>query len=143
MAAIGIRQVGGPNAILPARYTVWVQLSQAKEISNKEILKEIKKIILETTIIYVLYSSDIDVIILDKVFKNRIYGLLLTEALKIYKKDYLVEVSSILLSVRVVCKKKLDNMYLAIEIYKALRIVSSSLQITRIRWLHNQTRRTE
>jgi hypothetical protein len=67
------------------------------------------------------------VTILDKAFKDRTYGLLLTEALKIYKKDYLVEVPSIPLSVRVVCEKEANNMYLVIEIYKVSRIVFSNL----------------
>jgi hypothetical protein len=55
----------------------------------------------------------------DKASKDRTYGLLSTKALKIYKKDYLVEVPSIPLSVRVVCEKRADNMYLATKIYKA------------------------
>jgi hypothetical protein len=96
-------------------------------MSNKGILKKIKKTILETTIICILYSGNIDVTIPDKAFKNRAYGLLLTKALKIYKKDYLVEVPSISLSVRVICKKKADNTYLATEICKVSQTVSSSL----------------
>jgi hypothetical protein len=118
VAAIGIRQVDGPNAILPARYTVRVQLGQAKEMSNKGILKKVKKIILETTTIYILYSDDIDVTILDEAFKDRAYKLLLTETLKIYKKNYLIEILSIPLSVYIVCKKRANNIYLIIEIYK-------------------------
>jgi hypothetical protein len=55
----------------------------------------------------------------DKAFKDRTYGLLLTEALKIYKKDYLIEISSILLSVRVICEKRANNTYLITEICKA------------------------
>ena len=34
-----------------AKYTVRVQVPQVKELSNKKILKEIKKIISETTVI--------------------------------------------------------------------------------------------
>jgi hypothetical protein len=74
-----------------------------------------------------LYSGDIDIIMPDKAFKNRAYGLSLTEKLKIYKKNYLIKVSSIPLSVRVVCEKKADNTYLITAICEASRIVSSGL----------------
>jgi hypothetical protein len=75
----------------------------------------------------VLYSGDIDVIILNKAFKNRTHGLLLTEELKIYKKEYLIKVSGILLSVYVVYKKEADNTRLITVIYEASRIISFSL----------------
>jgi hypothetical protein len=138
-----MQQAGGPNAILPARQTVRVQLGQAKGMSNEGILKKVKKTISEAAAIRVLYSGDIDVTMPDEAFKDRAYGLPSTEALKIYKKDYLVEVPSVPLSVRVACEKGADNTHLATEICEASRTVSPGLQITRIRWLHNQTRRTE
>jgi hypothetical protein len=75
----------------------------------------------------VLYNGDIDVIISDEAFKNRAHGLLLTEELKIYKKDYLIEVSSILLSVYVACEKGADNTHLIKTICEASRIVSPNL----------------
>src|SRR5450755_3594086 len=127
VAAIGMRQAGEPQAILPVRHTVRVQLAQAKGINNEEILREIKKIISGVAAIRLLYSGDIDIIILDKAFKNRTYGLLLTEKLKIYKKDYLIEVSSILLSVYIAREKEADNTPLVTTIYEVLRIVSFSL----------------
>jgi hypothetical protein len=75
----------------------------------------------------VLYSGDIDVIILNKASKNKAYGLLLTKEFKIYKKVYLIEVSDILLSVHVACEKKANNTYLVTAIYEVSRIVSSGL----------------
>jgi len=75
----------------------------------------------------VLYSGDIDIIILNKAFKDRARGLLLTKKLKIFKKDYLIEISNILLSVRVACEKEADNTHLATAIYEASRIVSPDL----------------
>jgi hypothetical protein len=75
----------------------------------------------------VLYSSDINIIILDEASKNKAYGLLLIEELKIYKKDYLIEVLSILLNVHVICEKGADNTYLITAIYEASRIVSPNL----------------
>jgi hypothetical protein len=68
----------------------------------------------------VLYSGDIDVIILDEVSKNKTHRLLLTEELKIYKKDYLIEIPGILLSVHVVYEKEADNTYLVITICEVL-----------------------
>jgi hypothetical protein len=96
-------------------------------MDNKKILKEVKKIILEVAAIRVLYSDDIDIIIPDKAFKNRAYGLSLTKKLKIYKKDYFIKIPSVLLSVRVACEKKADNTYLITAICEASRIVFFSL----------------
>jgi hypothetical protein len=96
-------------------------------MDNEEILKEIKKIILRAAAIRVLYSGDIDIIMPNKASKNRAYGLSLTEELKIYKKDYLIEIPSIPFSVRVVCEKKADNTYLITAICEASRIVFSGL----------------
>jgi hypothetical protein len=75
----------------------------------------------------VLYNGDIDVIILDKAFKNRTYGLLLTKEFKIYKKNYLIKISSILFNVHVVYKKEANNTRLITVIYEISRIVFSNL----------------
>jgi hypothetical protein len=96
-------------------------------MDNEEILKEVKKIILGAAAIRMLYSGDIDIIMPDEAFKNRAHGLLLTEELKIYKKDYLIEVPDIPLSVRVACEKGADNTYLVTAICEASRTVSSGL----------------
>jgi hypothetical protein len=58
----------------------------------------------------VLYSSNINITILDKTIKNRVYRLLLTDKLRIFKKNYLVEILGILLNVRVIEKKRADNL---------------------------------
>jgi hypothetical protein len=96
-------------------------------MDNEEILKEVKKTILEAAAIRVLHSGDIDIIISDKAFKDRAHGLPLTEKLKIYKKDYLIKVPSVLLNVRVACEKGADNIYLITAICEASRIVFSGL----------------
>ena len=80
-----------------------------------------------------LYNGDIDVIMPDEAFKDRAQGLPLTKVFKIYKKDYLVKILNIPLSVRVACEKEANNTLLTTTIYEALRLVSSGLQITRIR----------
>jgi hypothetical protein len=49
--------------------------------------------------IHVLYNRDIDITVSDKTAKNRVYRLLLINELKIFKKNYLVKMSDILLSV--------------------------------------------
>jgi hypothetical protein len=63
----------------------------------------------------------------DKASKDRAHGLPLTEKLKIYKKDYLIEIPDVPLSVRVVCEKKADNTHLATAICEASRIVFFNL----------------
>ena len=69
-------------------------------------MKEIRKTITRATTIRVLYSEDIDITILDEIVKNRVYRLSSTNELKIFKKNYLVEILEISLSVRVVEKKE-------------------------------------
>jgi hypothetical protein len=96
-------------------------------MDNEEILKEVKKTILEVAAIRVFYSGDIDIIILDKAFKDRAYGLLLTEKLKIYKKNYFIKISDIPFSVRVVYEKRADNIHLVTAICEASRTVFSNL----------------
>jgi hypothetical protein len=61
--------------------------------------------------------------VLDKTVKNRAYGLLLTDELRIFKKDYLVEVPGVLLSVRVIEKKRADNLQLTAAIYTASKTI--------------------
>jgi hypothetical protein len=77
--------------------------------------------------IRVLYSGDIDVTVSDEAFKDKAQRLLLTEILKIYKKDYLVKILNIPLSVRVACEKEANNTPLITAIYEALWSVSSGL----------------
>ena len=49
--------------------------------------------------ICILHSSDIDMTMLDETSKDYIYRLLSIDELKIFKKDYLVEVLGVLLSI--------------------------------------------
>jgi uracil phosphoribosyltransferase len=96
-------------------------------MNNEEILKEVKKTISRIAAIRILRSGNIDVIILNKVFKNKTHGLLLTEELKIYKKEYLIEIPDILFNVHVICEKGADNTRLTTAICEASRIVSPGL----------------
>ena len=80
-----------------------------------------------------LHSGYINMTVPDKAVRDRAQGLPSTGELKIFKRDYLVEVLSIPLSVRVVYKKGADNSHLAATICEALRFISPGLQITRIR----------
>jgi hypothetical protein len=48
--------------------------------------------------------------VLDKTVKNRVYRLLLTDKLRIFKKDYLVEMLEVLLSIQVTEKKEANNL---------------------------------
>jgi hypothetical protein len=46
-----------------------------------------------------LYSDNINITVLDKTVKDYRYRLLLTDELRIFKKNYLVEILEILLSI--------------------------------------------
>jgi UDP-N-acetylmuramyl pentapeptide synthase len=94
-------------------------MAQAKGMENKEILREVKKTIPAAAAIRVLYSGDIDVTMPDKASKDRAQGIPPTEALKIYRKDYLIEVLEVLLSLQVAGEKNVNNTTLAAAICKA------------------------
>lgn len=141
ITATGVRQAGAPQAIQPTRHTVRVQLAQAKGLANVEILKEIKKTITGATAIRVLQSGAIDVTVPDETTKDRAQGLPSTEGLKIFKRDYLIEIPGVPLTVRVACEKGADNSQLADAISAASKNMTPGLQITRIRWLHDQKKR--
>ena len=87
--------VFSPEAALPIRNTVLVQMTQAKGMANKVILKEVRKTISRATAIRVLRSGDIDITVPDEAAKDRAYELPSTEQLRIYKRDYLIEVLSV------------------------------------------------
>ena len=70
--------------------------------------------------------------------RNRAQALFLIRDFKIFKRDYLVEVSEIPLTVSVTERKTADNTCLVQAICKAFKSVSLDLQIIRIQWLHNQ-----
>ena len=61
-------------------------------MDNQEILKKVKKTIPGAAAIRKLRSGDIDVIVPNVVTKDRAQGILSTESIKIHKKDYLIEV---------------------------------------------------
>jgi hypothetical protein len=88
-------------------------------------------------VIRVLHSGNINVTVPDKTAKDRAYRLLLTDELRIFKKDYLVKMLEILLSVRVIKKKGADNLQLIAVIYTASKTMTLELQIMRIRWLYS------
>jgi hypothetical protein len=71
----------------------------------------------------VLHSGNINVTVLDKTVKNRAYRLLLTDELRIFKKNYLVKVLEVLLSIRVIEKKRADNLQLTAVICAVLKTI--------------------
>ena len=79
-----------------------------------------------------LHSSDINVFLLMKITRNRAQALSLIRDFKIFKRDYLVKISEVSLTVSVAERKAADNTHLAQIICKAFKSVSSGLQITRI-----------
>jgi hypothetical protein len=88
----------------------------------------------------VLHSGNINVTVLDETAKDRAYRLLSTDELRIFKKDYLVEVLGVPLSVRVAEKKGADNLQLVAVICIVSKTIILGLQIMRIRWLHSLDR---
>lgn len=122
----------------PTRHTVRVTLAEAKGLSNQEILKEVKKTISGAAAIRVLKSGDIDVAVPDEATKDRAQGLPSTGTLKIHRKDYLVEVTGVPLSLKVAVGAHADNSLLANAICEGSRGLAAGLQVTRVKWLYDQ-----
>ena len=102
-------------------------MPQAKGKTNEEILKVEKKTISRVVAVHMLHSSDIDMTILDEAAKDRAQVLSSIEELKIFKKDYLVEVIAVLLSTQVVYEKGIDNAHLVRAIYDTSKSISPRL----------------
>ena len=113
-------------------------MAHAKGLGNEEILREVKKTITRAAAVRVLHSGDIDVTVPDESAKDQAQGLPSIADLKIFRKHYLVEVPGVPLSVPVVCEKGTDNARLASNICEASHPMTLGVQISWIRWLHNE-----
>ena len=138
VATSSLRQASAPQAMHPERHTVQVQIAHAKGLGNEEILREVKKTITRAVVVRVLHSGDIDVTVPNESAKDRAQGLLSTADLKILRKDYLVEVPGVPLSVPVAYKKGVDNARLTNNICEVSHPMTLGIQISWIRWLHNE-----
>ena len=90
----------------------------------------------------VLRSDDIDIIVLNEAALNRAQAVPPSEGLKIYKKDYLIEVAGVPLATEVKYGKQADNADLARGIESATRQLAPGLQVSRIQWLYDQRKLT-
>ena len=72
------------------------------DLLEVEILREIKKTIVEAAIVRVLRSGNIDIILLDKTIRDRTQALPSSKRITIYRREYLVEVPFILLSIYII-----------------------------------------
>jgi hypothetical protein len=125
------------------RHTVRIQLAQAKGLESEQLLQEVKKTIPGAAAVRILRSGDIDVTVPDEATKDKVYTLPATEGLKIYRKDYTIEVPGVPVSLVVAEGSQADNTALAARIIDASKSIAPGLQITRIRWLHNTKESTK
>ena len=133
VAAKGMRQAGPTQTLQARRHTVRVQLTDAKEKNNTDILSRVKQSIPSAIAVRKLQSGDVDVTVPSEMAKDRAYTTAPTEELKVYRQDYLVEIPGVPLSVRVASGKAADNAHLARNICEASKSIAPGLQITRIR----------
>ena len=83
-----------------------------------------------------LRSGDIDMTLPDKTTRDRAQALPSSERITIYRREYLVEVPFVPLSVYIVGAKQADNTELAGKICEASKSLSLGIKISWIRWLH-------
>jgi hypothetical protein len=131
-----MRYAGAPQASQATRHVVRVQLDGSQGKDNGEILTTIKRSIPSAVAVRTLQSGDIDVTVPTEAAKDKAYSTPPMDGLKVHRRDYLVEVPGVPLSLRVACEKGADNSLLANNICEASRSMAPGLQITRIRWLH-------
>lgn len=113
VAAKGTRHAGATEPPQPIRHTIRVQLAQAAGLDNESILKELKKTIPNAAEVRVLKSGDIDVTVPDEATKEKAQGLPSTKDLKMFRRDYLIEVPGVALSINVATGKNADDSLLA------------------------------
>ena len=140
IAAGGVRQTGEPKATSLNRHTVRITMAKAEGMDNQEILKEVKKTIPGAAAIRKLHSGDIDVTVPDVATKDRAQGILPTECIRIHKKDYLVEVTGVPLTLQVAGGAQANNNTLATEICEASRSLTPGLKPKRLASIHPSTR---
>jgi hypothetical protein len=100
-------------------HTVRIQLAQAKGLESEQILQEVKKTIPGAAAVRVLRSGDIDVTVPDEATKDKVYTLPATEGLKVYRKDYTIEVPGVPVSLVVAEGPQANNTALATRIIDA------------------------
>jgi hypothetical protein len=133
---------GGPASATQAprlrSLTVRAAVQNAKELTPEQILTEVKRSLPEAAAIRVLRSGDIDITVPNEAALNRAQAIAPSEGLKIYKKDYLIEVAGVPLATEVRYGKQADNSDLARGIESATRQLAPGLQVSRIQWLYDQ-----
>ena len=115
-------------------------MAKADGMSNQDILKEVKRTIPGAATIRKLHSGDIDVTVPDVETKDRAQGIQPTESIKIHRKDYLVEVTGVPLTLQVADGPQANNSELATEICEGSKSLTPELKIIRVRWLYDQAR---
>ena len=135
VAAKSMRDAGATHAP-EQKPTVRIQMPETKGKTHTEILKEVKTKIAGAAAVRVLQSGDIDVIVASQEAKDRAMAIQPSPEMKVYRRDYLIEVPGVPMSTEVDGGKAADNSRLACEIVESSKIVTPRIQITSIRWLH-------
>jgi hypothetical protein len=138
VAAASVGPAGAAQAQKPRSLTVRAAVHNAKELTPEQILTEVKRSLPEAAAVRVLHSGDVDIVVPNEAALNRAQAIAPSEGLKIYKKDYLIEVAGVPLTTEVKYGKQADNSDLARSIETATRQLAPGLQISRIQWLYDQ-----
>ena len=119
------------------RHIVRVQL-QGEQSSKApaDVLQAVRKAIPAAVAIRSLRSGDVDVTVPSEAAKDKARTAPPVEGIKIYRKDYLVEVPGVPLSLQVNCGKGASNSALERTIMEASRVMTPGVQLTSITWKH-------
>ena len=123
-------------ATTPQRTTVRVHLEESQGREPGKLLEAVKKTIPSAYAVHTLRSGDIDVHVPSQATKDQILNGPDAPGCKILRKDYLIEVPSILLKTPVASGTNTDNVELIYSICEATKRLVPGITISQIRWLH-------
>ena len=101
------------------RPTVRAKIPEATKMTTEEVLREAKKVIPSAVAVRMLRSGDVDITVPNEEARLKAQALPPAEGMKVYKKDFLIEVPGVPLKTRVVSEKGANNTLLVFQIAAA------------------------
>jgi hypothetical protein len=102
-----------------------------------EVLSAVKQAIPSAIAVKTLKSGDIDVHVTSQKVKDQVLNGPTVQGIKILRRDYLLEIPGVDLTLQVNNGKNADNTELINTICAATKRIIPEITITRVRWLHN------
>jgi hypothetical protein len=132
-------------AVAPHRpQAIRVRYNNKPTGSPTELLQEVRRDIAPGAVaVRTLRSGDVDVFVTNQAAKDQVQNGPNGPGYQILRKDYLVEVPGVPLTLQVAHGRNADNSQLIHSICEATKKIATGTQITRLRWLHQEKKDTD